>query len=224
MEVRQVVLQMSRVVQRLKYLSSGLRSSGFSAGGQEVRDIHLVIVISVFWLDFSLENRTICLNLASLSSLLGVGPTGQRPQLVEWLISLPATRLPTPGTADSFNAGVVALAGRLPCACPPLPINKVHLPAIAICAVIAVARRPRRWQAGATHELPGGWQAGAGIQAVYCDRRWQAGRVAQTGIIRFYPWPIPILQGLIATSLLPRYFKNDNVLQVKSRPWPRPGC
>jgi len=71
----------------------------------------------------------------------------------------------------------VALAGRLPCTCPPLPINKVHLPAIAICAVIAVARRARRWQAGATHELPGGWQAGAGIQAVYCDRRWQAGRV-----------------------------------------------
>ena len=71
MEVRQVLLQMCRVVQRLKYLSSGLRSSGFSAGGQEVRDIHLVMVISVFWLDFSLENRTICLNLASLSSAIG---------------------------------------------------------------------------------------------------------------------------------------------------------
>ena len=26
----------------------------------------------------------------------------------------------------------------------------------------------------ATHELPGEWQAGADIQAVYCDRRWQA--------------------------------------------------
>jgi hypothetical protein len=37
--------------------------------------------------------------------------------------------------------------------CPPLPKNKVH----------------------ATHELPDEWQAGADIQAVYCDRRWQAG-------------------------------------------------
>ena len=68
----------------------------------------------------------------------------------------------------SFDVGITCPP--LPCTCPPLPKNKVH----------------------ATHELPGEWQAGADIQAVYCDRRWQAGlRSGATSLFdvrRFTPW------------------------------------
>ena len=59
---------------------------------------------------------------------------------------LPATRLPTPGTADSFNAGVRGTGGQV---ATHLPAIAGDLPAIAMCADIPVAPRAWRWQAGA---------------------------------------------------------------------------